>query len=82
VNRADVKKGARVMFIGPQGVAPLFEEAQHRLKGKSGTIVYGMSEDIWCYPDDPASDMVWVAFDEDRLPRRQVSTAWLERAGE
>jgi hypothetical protein len=80
VNRADIKKGARVVFSGPEGVAPLYEGEQHRFQGKAGTIVYGVSEDIWCYPDDPASDMVWVAFDGDRLPRRQVSAAWLERA--
>jgi hypothetical protein len=40
-------------------------------------IVYGISEDIFCYPDDPTDDLVWVAFDEDRMPKRQVSLSFL-----
>ena len=79
MNRADVKKGVRVIFRGPEddAVTPLFDGAAHKLSGLAGTIVYGISEDVWCYPDDPTSDMVWVAFDADRMPRRQVSAAWL-----
>ncbi len=56
-------------------------ELGRSLKGKTGTIVYGVSEDIFCYPDNPEMDMVWVAFDEDRLPMRQVSLAFLDPAG-
>ena len=80
MSKAEIRKGVRVVFRGPvDGAAPLFDAANHKLVGNAGTIVYGISEDVWCYPDDPSSDMVWVAFDGDRLPRRQVSSAWLER---
>jgi hypothetical protein len=68
-----------VVFRGPEGLAPLYEGEKHLLDGKTGTVVYGISEDIWCYPEDPSSDMLWVSFDNDRLPRRQVSAAWLEK---
>jgi len=79
MNKGDVRKGVRVVLRGPEeGLAPLFDASRHKLLGRAGTIVYGISEDVWCYPDDPASDMVWVAFDDDRRPRRQVSAAWLE----
>jgi hypothetical protein len=81
VNRAEIKKGVGVVFRGPEGLAPVYDAAHHKLAGVEGTVVYGISEDIWCYPDDPASDMVWVALDGDRLPRRQVSAAWLEGVG-
>ncbi len=80
MTREDVRKGATVIFRGPgDDVAPLFDAARHKLLGRLGTIVYGISEDIWCYPDDPTSDMVWVTFECDRMPRRQVSAAWLEK---
>jgi hypothetical protein len=78
MTRDQVRKGVRVVFRGPEGIAPAFDEASHKLVGKRGQIVYGISEDVFCYPDDPTCDMVWVAFKEDRLPRRQVSAAWLE----
>ena len=78
MTKAEIRKGVRVVFRGPEGVAPLYDAERHKLAGAEGTVVYGISEDIWCYPDDPASDMVWVAFNGDRLPRRQVSAAWLE----
>ena len=81
MTKAEIKKGVRVVFRGPEGLAPLYDSERHKLAGAEGTIVYGISEDIWCYPDDETSDMVWVAFDGDRLPRRQVSAAWLEPAG-
>ena len=79
MEKRDVRKGVRVIFRGPEEgtVTPAFDAAGHKLIGCAGTIVYGISEDIWCYPDDPTSDMVWVAFDDDRMPRRQVSAAWL-----
>ncbi len=81
MTKAEMRKGVRVVFRGPgEELAPLFDDTGHKLVGAVGTIVYGISEDIWCYPDDPSSDMVWVAFDEDRMPRRQVSAAWLERS--
>ena len=78
MSREEVRKGVRVIFRGPEGVAPLYDGEQHKLMGTVGVIVYGISEDIWCYPDDPASDLVWVAFEGDRFPRRQVSAAWLD----
>jgi hypothetical protein len=81
MTKAEIRKGVRVVFRGPEGVAPLYDAERHKLAGAEGTVVYGISEDIWCYPDDPSSDMVWVAFDGDRLPRRQVSAAWLAAAG-
>lgn len=84
MRRDEVKKGVRVVFRGPVGevIAPLYEAEKHKLAGRLGRIVYGISEDVWCYPDDPTSDMVWVAFEDDRMPRRQVSAAWLEKAEE
>jgi hypothetical protein len=77
MTRGEVSKGLRVVFRGPEGLGPLHDAERHKLVGAEGVIVYGISEDVWCYPDDPASDLVWVAFDGDRLPRRQVSAAWL-----
>ena len=81
MSRDEIMKGVRVVFRGPkEGIAPFFDPSSHKLVGKIGTVVYGISEDIWCYPDDPSSDMVWIAFDDDRMPRRQVSAQWLEKA--
>ena len=77
--RDDAAKGVRVRFEG--GEIGLLGELGRSLKGKTGTIVYGVSEDIFCYPDNPEMDMVWVAFDEDRLPMRQVSLAFLDSVG-
>ena len=79
MERSAVRKGVRVIFRGPEdgAVTPLYNGADHKLAGRAGTIVYGISEDVWCYPDDPTADAVWVAFDDDRMPRRQVSAAWL-----
>lgn len=77
--RNDAAKGVRVRFAG--GEIGLLGELGRSLKGKAGTIVYGVSEDIFCYPDNPEMDMVWVAFDEDRLPMRQVSLAFLDPVG-
>ncbi len=78
MSRDDAAKGVRVRFEG--GEIGLLGELGRSLKGKTGTIVYGISEDIFCYPDNPEMDMVWVAFDEDRLPMRQVSLAFLQTA--
>jgi hypothetical protein len=75
MNRDDAAKRVRVRFEG--GEIGLLGELGSALRGKTGTIVYGISEDIFCYPDEPADDLVWVAFDEDRLPRRQVSLSFL-----
>ncbi len=77
--RDDAAKGVRVRFAG--GEIGLLGELGLSLKGKTDTIVYGVSEDIFCYPDNPEMDMVWVAFDEDRLPMRQVSLAFLDPVG-
>ncbi len=79
MTRDRVRKGLRVIFRGPEhGLAPLYDAENHKLVGCAGTIVYGISEDVWCYPEDRSVDLVWVAFDSDRLPRRQVSVAWLD----
>ena len=81
MTKTEVRKGVRVIFRGPgDELEPLFDAGAHKLVGRLGTIVYGISEDVWCYPDDPTSDMVWVAFTSDRMPKRQVSSAWLATA--
>jgi hypothetical protein len=79
MERYEVEKGRKVRFVGPRGVAPLTTgRGQHLLTDCIGQIVMGPSEDIWCYPDYPDMDMVWVAFVDDIKPFRQVSAAWLE----
>jgi hypothetical protein len=79
VKRRDVVKGRQVKFAGPKGIAHLTAEpSQHLLTDCVGQIVMGPSEDVWCYPDSPELDMVWVAFADDIRPIRQVSAAWLE----
>ena len=81
VDRKQVTKGRKVKFVGPSGAAPLTAEpSQHLLTDCLGQIVMGPSEDVWCYPDSPELDMVWVAFADDIRPIRQVSAAWLEIA--
>jgi len=81
VKSEEVVKGMKVKFSGPRGNAPLTAApANHLLTGCLGQIVMGPSEDIWCYPDSPELDMVWVAFVDDIRPIRQVSAAWLELA--
>lgn len=83
MRRDDVRKGVAVVFRGPGDVvSPLFDAARHKLLGQIGTVVYGISEDVWCYPDNPELDLVWVTFECDRLQRRQVSAAWLEKLSE
>ncbi len=80
MTKEQARKGARVEFVGPrEELDTLGAMSGSALLGKQGTIVYGISEDIFCYPDNPEMDLVWVAFDEDRMPRRQVSLAWLDR---
>jgi hypothetical protein len=78
MQRSEAIKGKRVVFVG--GEASALGELGSSLKGREGVIVYGISEDIFCYPDDPTNDLVWVAFDEDRMPKRQVSLAFLGSA--
>jgi len=79
---SQIRKGVRVVFSGPPPgeIVPMFNRDGHHLMGRVGTIVYGISEDVWCYPDDPQRDSVWVAFDGDKLERRQVAIAWLVEA--
>lgn len=81
MTRDEVKNGTRVIFVGPPAgtLVTFFDAEKHKLIGVFGTIVYGRSEDIWVEPDDPSSDLVWVRFDDDKHPRRQVSIAWLDR---
>jgi hypothetical protein len=79
MERHEVIKGRIVRFVGPAGVASLTAgPAQHLLTDCVGQIVMGPSEDIWCYPDSPELDIVWVAFVDDIKPIRQVAAAWLE----
>ena len=79
MERSEVVKGRKVRFIGPGSPAPLTAgPSQHLLTDCVGQIVMGPSEDVWCYPDDPNLDLVWVAFVDDTRPLRQVSAAWLE----
>ena len=81
VKRSQAIKGGKVRFVGPEGTAPLTAPPPtHLLMDCIGRIVMGPSEDIWCYPDSPEMDMVWVAFVDDIKPVRQVSAAWLEPA--
>jgi hypothetical protein len=81
VEKKEVIKGTRVRFVGSGGPAPLTAEpSQHLLTDCGGEIVMGPSEDVWCYPDSPELDMVWVAFADDIRPICQVSAAWLETA--
>jgi hypothetical protein len=56
--------------------------AEHKLLGKIGTVMMGPSEDIRCYPDDSDSDVIWIRFDNDKHPLRQVSCGWLVRASD
>jgi hypothetical protein len=79
VKKDEVFKGRKVRFVGAGGPAPLTaESSQHLLTDCIGQIVMGPSEDVWCYPDSPELDMVWVAFADDIRPLRQVSVAWLD----
>ena len=82
----DFRKGDRVVFVGPPDdqyqAAMISSPAEHKLFGRIGTVMMGPSEDIRCYPDDPDSDLIWVRFDNDRHPLRQVSSAWLVREGD
>ncbi len=79
MEHSEVAKGRIVRFVGPSGIAPLTAEpSSHLLTDCIGKIVMGPSEDIWCYPDSPELDMVWVVFTDDTRPIRQVSAAWLE----
>ena len=81
VKEQEVRKGKKVKFAGPRGIAHLAAEpSQHLLTDCVGQIVMGPSEDVWCYPDSPELDMVWVAFSDDIRPIRQVFAAWLELA--
>lgn len=78
VKKEQVIKGRRVRFVGAGGPAPLTAEpSQHLLTDCVGQIVMGPSENVWCYPDSPELDMVWVAFADDIRSVRQVSAAWL-----
>ncbi len=79
MDRYEVIKGRRVRFVGPSGLAPLTASpSDHLLTDCVGQIIMGPSEDIWCYPDNPELDLVWVAFADDIHPIRQVSAAWLD----
>jgi hypothetical protein len=82
----DFRVHDRVVFIGPPdeeyqpGMMP--PPAQHKLYGKHGAIVVGISESIHCYPDDPDDNKYWVRFDDDEKGPRQVSASWLVKEAE
>lgn len=74
-------KGRSVRFVGAGGAAPLTAEpSQHLLTDCVGQIIMRPSKEVWCYPDSPELDLVWVAFADDIRPIRQVSAAWIEPA--
>ncbi len=79
----DFRKGERVVFVGPPDdqyqPAVISSPTKHKLLGNIGTVMMGPSEDIRCYPDESDSDVIWVRFDNDKHPLRQVSSAWLVR---
>ena len=82
----DFRKGDRVVFVGPPDdqhqAAVISSPRDHKLLGKTGTVMMGPSEDIRCYPDDPASDIIWIRFDDDKHPLRPVSCAWIVPEGD
>jgi hypothetical protein len=57
----------------------IVDPSKHKLYGKTGQIRIGVSEDILVYPDESGPDMLWVAFEGDRVPLRQVARTWLVR---
>ncbi len=60
--------------------------SEHLLYRKPGRIAYGPSESLRCYPGEPVDTglgrMVWVEFDADTRPIRQVDALWLVKEGE
>ena len=79
----DFRNGDRVVFVGPPNEqfqpAVISPPSEHKLLGRVGTVMMGPSEDIRCDPDDSESDSIWVRFDNDKHPLRQVSSGWLVR---
>lgn len=75
--------GDRVVFVGPpdEEYQPgmIVGPDKHVLYGKTGQIRVGISEDIRVYPDKGSPDMVWVKFEGDKVPLRQISRSWLVR---
>lgn len=73
------------MFVGPptdQLQPTMISRAEnHQLCRKVGRIAYGPTESLRCYPDERADTalgrMVWVEFENDREPIRQVGALWL-----
>jgi hypothetical protein len=78
MERSEAIKGKRVVFVG--GEAGALGELGSSLMGKESVIVYAISEDIFCCAGDPTNGLVWVACDEDRMPKSQVSLAFLDSA--
>ncbi len=79
----DFRNGDRVVFVGPpdEEYQPgmIGSPDKHALYAKQGQIRVGVSEDIRVYPDS-GPDMLWVAFEGDRVPLRQVTRSWLVRS--
>lgn len=78
----DFTNGDHVVFVGPpdEEFQPgmMVDPDKHALYGKQGQIRVGISEDIRVYPDS-GPDMLWVAFEGDKVPLRQVARTWLVR---
>ena len=78
----DFVNGDLVIFVGPPDEefqsGMIVDPRKHALYGKQGQIRVGVSEDIRVYPDT-GPDMLWVAFEGDRIPMRQVARSWLVR---
>jgi hypothetical protein len=79
MRKSDIALGMVVRFRPPAGLQPLLADAsRHLLSGCIGSIVSGPNGVIWCFPEDDVLDLVWVRFDDDIRPIRQVTAAWLE----
>jgi len=84
----DFKINDRVVFVGPPPDEDqsfmISDASDHKLYKKTGRIAYGPTESLRCYPDEPPESqlgrMVWVIFDEDNQPIRQVDRGWLVRS--
>jgi hypothetical protein len=80
--------GDRVVFVGPpadhEQPSMISRASEHVLYRRSGRIAYGPSESLRCYPEESVNSdlgrMVWVEFEGDTRPIRQVDALWLLKA--
>ena len=74
-----------VVFVGPPPDSEQFmmisNPMRHKLYLKKGRVARWISEDIYCYPDEPKDSdlarMIWVKFEDDDKEVRQVDKDWL-----